>query len=104
MKKENKYQQELKKKIQKIFPDAIVAKMDTLQGFPDLIVLNGDRWAVLECKRESKSDRQPNQDYYVTKCNNMSFGSFICPENEREVLNGLQQALKPNRSTRVSKR
>ena len=91
MKKENKYQSELKKKLEKMFPDAMITKEDPTdtQGIPDLLILNGNKWASLETKKSEKEPHQPNQDYYVEKMNNMSFSRFIFPENEESVLNEL---------------
>ena len=106
MKKENKFQAELIKELKAEYPDAIVTKLDAnhIQGIPDLLILEGNKWAALECKRSAKENFQPNQPYYVEKMNNMSFASVIYPENKKEVLDALQSALRPSRSTRVSKR
>lgn len=92
---ENKFQADLIIKIKKAMPNAIVLKNDPnyIQGIPDLIILNGPKWGMLECKKNTKASKRPNQDYYVNRANEMSFGKFICPENEEEVLNELQQAL-----------
>jgi hypothetical protein len=91
---ENRYQSTLIKKLKKLFPGAIVLKNDAnyMQGIPDILILYGFRWAVLECKDSSSAPERPNQGYYIAKCNEMSFGAFIYPENEREVLDGLQLA------------
>ena len=64
--KESKFQHDLMREIENLLPGAIVLKMETyIQGFPDLLILYGDRGAALECKRDAKSERQPNQTYYV---------------------------------------
>lgn len=94
--KERDYQAKLISKIERILPGSIVYKMDAnyRQGTPDLLILNGSHWAALECKVSKDSAHQPNQDYYVELMNEMSFASFIYPENESEVLRELQQALR----------
>lgn len=94
--KESDYQQELKKKILKRMPDALVLKNDPnwLQGFPDLTIMRNDKYAVLEVKATRSSARQPNQEYYIDAiAKGGSYASFVFPENEEEVLNGLQRAL-----------
>lgn len=99
MKKENKFQGELIKEIKQRFPGSEVLKNDEqyIQGIPDLTVLYKDKWAVLECKREDKAKRQPNQEYYVDKFNTMSCSHFIHPGNKEEVLNELQRVFTSGR-------
>lgn len=91
---ENKFQSELIKEIKERFPGCIVMKNDAayIQGIPDLLVLHKDKWASLECKKSSNAKRQPNQQYYVEKMDEMSFARFISPENKEAVLNELQQS------------
>ena len=93
--RENKYQSALRKRIEALFPDAMIFKNEDTQGIPDLLILNGNRWASLEVKRSKNEKHQPNQDYYVSKMNEMSYSAFIFPENEEEILDELQCALRP---------
>ena len=88
---ESRFQANLIKKLKQRFPGCIVMKNDAgyIQGIPDLLVLYKDRWASLECKKNANARHRPNQDYYVAQMNDMSFSSFIFPENETEVLNEL---------------
>ena len=105
MKKESQFQAQLIQEIKGKFPGCIVLKNDAsyMLGLPDILILYEKRWAALECKREEKAHKQPNQDYYVDKMNKMSYASFICPENKEEVMNELQQTFRTDRSTRISR-
>lgn len=92
--KENAFQAALIKDLKALFPGCVVLKNDPnyIQGFPDLTILYKDRWAVLECKKSLSAPKRPNQTYYVDMLEEMSYASFICPENREEVLDELQQA------------
>ncbi len=94
--RENKFQSNLKKELKEMFPGCMITKLDSgdIQGIPDLLILYKDKWATLENKRNAKATHQPNQDYYVEKMNNMSFSSFIYPENKDEVLKKLRKKFK----------
>ena len=89
---ENKFQSNLIKEIKERFPGCIVMKNDSsyIQGIPDLLVLYKDKWASLEVKKSTNAKHQPNQDYYVNKMKDMSYSSFISPENKNTVLNELK--------------
>lgn len=80
------------KELKNTFEGCVVLKNDSsyFQGVPDLLVLHRDKWATLEVKKEAKASRQPNQEYYVDKMNEMSFSRFVFPENKDEVLNELK--------------
>lgn len=94
--RENKFQSDLIKEIKERFPNSIVLKNDPnyIQGMPDLSVFYRDKWAMLEVKKEAKAKHQPNQDYYISKANEMSFGAFIYPENKEEILNAMEEAFR----------
>lgn len=91
---ENKYQAHLIKVLYQMFPGCIVLINDSarMQGIPDLTVLWERCWAMLEVKAYHGAPHRPNQDYYVDLANGMSFGAFIFPENEEEVLSALQRS------------
>lgn len=103
---ESRFKTNLIKEIEDLFPGCIVMHFDAneIQGIPDILILYRDRWAALEGKRSRNAPHQPNQDYYVDIMNNMSYASFIYPENKEEVLDELQRALRSRRSTRLSQR
>lgn len=103
---ESRFQADLVKELKELYPGCMILKNDPnyIQGFPDLTILYKDRWAALETKRSESEHHQPNQDYYVEKLGNMSYSSFIFPENKEKVLNELEQAFKSRRKSRVSKR
>ena len=89
--RENEFQAGLIKEIKARFPGCIVMKNDAnyIQGIPDLLILSGNKWASLECKKDKKAKHRPNQENYVSKMNEMSFSAFIFPENKEEVLNDM---------------
>ena len=93
---ERDFQSSLIKELKTMFPGCMVMKLDSgyIQGIPDLLVLFKNRWATLECKKVVGAKKQPNQEYYVGRMDEMSFSRFICPENKEEVLHELQQAIK----------
>lgn len=101
--RENIFQAQLIKKLERMFKGCIVTKLDSghIQGIPDLAVFYKDKWATLECKKSAKEKHQPNQDDYVETMNKMSFSRFIFPENEEEVLHDLQQSFKSRGRTRL---
>lgn len=89
---ESGFQDRMISTLKDMFPGCMVFKMEKPQGIPDLLILYGERWASLECKRFERAERQPNQEYYVERMNEMSFSRFVYPENKEEVLYELQQA------------
>lgn len=101
---ESKYQSELRKRVENLFPGCFILKNDPnlIQGVPDLTILWRDRWAVLEVKRSANEAYEPNQEWYLELLNNMSFAACIYPENEEEVLDALQQTFRARRSARFS--
>lgn len=103
IRKESDVQADIIDEIKLRLPGCIVMKNDPnyIQGIPDLTVLYKDKWAALEVKKSATASHQPNQDFYVKYMNNMSYASFIYPENQEEVLDELQRTLEPPRKTRV---
>ena len=97
--READFQKNLVKELKRMFPGCIVMKTDSSlhQGIPDLLILYKDKWAALEVKRDLKSRKkalQPNQEIRVKKMNQMSYASFIFPENKEEVLHDLAQTFR----------
>jgi|SRR5262252_2372116 len=102
--RETQYQAKLIKKMETLFPGCLIIRIDSrqVQGLPDILILFNDRWAVLEVKMGDTSRLQPNQEYYVNMLNDMSYASFINPDNEEEVLSDLQSAFGIIRQARIS--
>lgn len=90
---ENKFQSNLIKEIKKEFPGCMVLKNDSsyLQGVPDISIFYKEHYAMLEVKKSANAKRQPNQEYYVNKLNEMSYASFIYPENKEQVMEELKK-------------
>ena len=90
---ERDYQKKLVKKLKDIFPGCIVVKNDAQlkQGIPDLLVLYKDKWVALEVKKSEGASHRPNQDGYVQRMNDMSYASFIYPENEEKIFSELKE-------------
>lgn len=101
---ERTFQAWLIRELKRLFPGCMVMKLDSsyIQGIPDLLILYKNKWATLECKKSANAKKQPNQEYYIGKMDEMSFSRFICPENQEEVLYDLQQAFKSRGEACVS--
>ena len=100
--RESAYQAKLIAKIKTLFPGCYVTTDLKDQGLPDILILFRERWAMLEVKRSAREATQPNQQYWVDHYNNLSFASFIYPENEEQVLSDLQSAFGVVGQTRAS--
>ena len=101
---EGEYKTRLIKKIESRLPGCLVLKNDPnyLQGIPDLTILCEDWWGFLEVKTSVNAEERPNQGYYIGRAATASFGAFIYPENEKEVLDALSRSFRTRGSTRVS--
>lgn len=88
---ESGFQKDLMDEIRKRYPGCLIMKNDSsyIQGIPDWTILYEDKWAVLEAKKDKNAKKQPNQPYYVEKLNEMSYSSFVYPENKDQVLSEL---------------
>ena len=93
--RESQFQAQLIKKLNKMLPGIIILKNDPnyIQGIPDLILRDKNRWAALEVKRGAIASVRPNQAHYVRTMHAMSYAAFIYPENESEILSEVQQSL-----------
>lgn len=97
---ESKFQSNLIKEIKSRFPGSVVIKNDPtyIQGIPDLFIFFKNKWAALECKKSAGATHRPNQDYYISYLNDMSFASFIWPENKEEVLDAMARSFEGSSS------
>lgn len=96
---ERTYQKYLIQKCKDVFPGCVVLKNDSsyIQGIPDLLILYQNKWAMLEVKPHERYRMSPNQEYYLHLLNDMSYASFIHPENEEAVFYALQQTFSARR-------
>lgn len=96
---ERDYQPGLIRRIERLLPGAYVRKVDFQQGWPDLLILWRDRWALLEVKKRKPSARdfEPNQEWWIEEFDSMSFSACIYPENEQDVLYALEEAFRARR-------
>ena len=89
---ESVFQKQMCDEIKRRYPGCVIIKNDSsyIQGFPDWTILYKDKWAVLEAKRSEKANKQPNQEFYVNKLDEMSYSRFVYPENVDQVLEELR--------------
>ena len=94
LRSETAYQNRLIRTLRQLFPGCFILKNDPeeYQGIPDLLILYGTHWVMLEVKLSATARAQPNQEHYVNMFNEMSFCAFIYPEIEGQVLDELQFA------------
>jgi hypothetical protein len=101
---ESAFQAKTIRKLKKMFPGCEILKNDPRyrQGIPDIVILYGPFWAMLEFKASKNAREQPNQGYHIERLSNMSFAAKIYPENEEEVLAALQEAFSSRGAACVS--
>lgn len=90
---ESEFQRKLKKRIKEEIPGSYVIKQDPhqIQGLPDLLIVHGPKYAMLEVKEKKNAHHQPNQDYYVNEVfGKMAYASFVYPENADKVMSELK--------------
>lgn len=93
---ESDFQSDLIKELKLLFPGCQILKNDSgyQQGIPDLLVLYNNCWAMLEVKPYALAPHEDNQDWFIDRFAQMSFGAFIYPENKKDVLNALQESFR----------
>lgn len=99
MARESVFQSHLIARIREQYPGAVILKNDSsyIQGIPDWLILNQNKWAMFEVKASENSPHRPNQDHYIRVLNQMSYASFVYPQNEEFFLHDLQQTLRSRR-------
>lgn len=88
------YQAQIIRKVEKLLPGCVILKNDSSYrpGIPDILILFGNLWAMLEVKPYKTARYRPNQDFYINKLDDMGFASVIYPEIEEAILHDLQQS------------
>lgn len=104
--RESVFEAALVRKIEKLFPGAVTLKINPnyIQGFPDRLTLVDDSWFAFETKVSLHASHRPNQEYYIRMLDEMSYASFVAPENEQEFLDEIQRTFRFARPPRVSRR
>lgn len=93
---ESKFKKAFLDELRDSFPGCVVitGNSATQQGIPDTLILFNDRWAALEFKRTPSASRQPNQSYFIEKFGEMSYASFVYPENKEEVFDAIRETFR----------
>lgn len=104
---ERDYQAGFILRVYKEFDGSLVLKNNSamIQGIPDLTIFYKRYWAMVEVKAKKptrESDWEPNQEWYLDHIGKMTFTACVYPENEEEVIRGLQKAFRTRRAARVS--
>lgn len=60
-------------------------------GTPDLFIFKEGFWGWIEFKKSKRSPKRPGQQENIDWANENSWGSFVYPENEEEILKELGQ-------------
>lgn len=90
---EAEYQKKFTDKLKKIFPGSEILKNDSRykQGIPDWTFYYGNKYGMLEIKKDIDASHQPNQDYYIEEFKNKgAFSAFVYPENEEEIIEAMK--------------
>lgn len=66
------------------------------------ILFEGGFWVLLEAKTSATATRQPNQEFYIQKLDELCCASFIYPENEEAVLNAIEQEFQAHWASRLT--
>lgn len=96
---ESDFKKDLVDELKRLFPGVVILKNNEQhkQGVPDMLILYGPHWAILEVKRSRKAPYRPNQEYYLDTWGEHGYTATIYPENKKEILYELELALRPCR-------
>lgn len=100
---ERDLQADLVKWLKALSRDITVLKINVTagvpQGFPDLLVLHNGGFIAIELKKSNEAEYRPNQQYYLTRFNNMKNGSAFVymPETSDFVKSRIKSILRQGR-------
>ena len=66
----------------------------TRVGTPDLFLFKEGWWGWIEFKKNKNAKKRPGQQQNIDWANENSWGSFVYPENEKEVKSYLTEIAK----------